>query len=68
MKWFPVFAVILACAAVSFSKDKSPVACGIAVGTGYNFGYFLNCGLEHIQEKGSAIPKANIGFFLLPGF
>lgn len=34
---------------------------------GYNFGYFLNCGLEHL-DGGKTFPKANIGFFVLPGF
>ena len=35
---------------------------------GYNLGYFFNAGLNYIPEPSDVYPKANIGFFFLPGF
>ena len=35
---------------------------------GYNFGYVLNAGLNLILGPMKMFPKANIGFFFLPGF
>jgi hypothetical protein len=35
---------------------------------GHDFGYFLNAGLNMILNPETVFPKANIGFFFLPGF